>query len=109
MAQRNIFETIRVQFRQRALEPETLFLLAADDAVIYLDAMVAAGFGLAGVEGFLVTKEGAFQPHQEFSNDASEAKGSAEEFLLSTRELIAEGARHGMYFQVVVEGEGAYL
>jgi hypothetical protein len=66
---------LRAQFRGRALAPETLFLLNADDAIDIVEKGTAEGARLAGVEGFLVSDAGAYEPRQDFSNDIAGWRG----------------------------------
>ena len=90
-------------FRHKAVEPDTLFLLNAQDALDFLDAAKSLGFKLAGVEGFLITDAGAYQPSQDFSNDRADSNASPAEFEAETKDLILRGVSIGMRFQVVFE------
>lgn len=96
---------LRERFRKHAIEPDALFLLNAEKALEFVEAATAAGARLAGVEGFLVTTGGAFEPRQDFSNDIAGWRGSSRQFLDSTRALIVRGASVGLRFQVVFEDE----
>lgn len=90
-------------FRGRALEPDTLFLLSAPDALEFVEAGKALGLVLQGVEGFVVTDAGAYQPRQDFSNDRADEEGSIEQFELTTKTLIRRGVPTGIRFQVIFD------
>ena len=94
---------LRSKYRDRALAPETLFLLNASDALAFLGDAEAVGLILAGVEGFRITDLGAYEPRQEFSNDSADVRCSREEFFEATRALIRKGAPLGIRFEVVFE------
>jgi len=85
--------------------PETLFLLNSVTAIDLIERATKEGAKLAGVEGFLITTAGAYEPRQDFSNDIASWQGSVAEFVDSTREMIARGAKAGIRFQVVFEEE----
>jgi hypothetical protein len=96
-------EQLRARYRDRALAPDTLFLLNANDAIEFLDEAHSAGLVLAGVEGFLVTDAGAYQPRQDFSNDMADFEGSGDRFVEETKNLVRQGASVGIRFQIVFE------
>ncbi len=94
------FKSLREQFQSKALEPETLFLLNSDDAIQFLEAGIASGLELGGVEGFRITDQGAYQPRQEFTNVYLNRKGTYEAFIQDTKELMLKGASAGIRFEV---------
>jgi hypothetical protein len=96
---------LRAQFRCHAVAPDTLFLLNSKDAIDLVERATAEGIKLAGVEGFLVTDAGAFEPQQDFSNDVADWNGPPQEFLRRTKELIGRGTNTRIRFQVVFENE----
>jgi hypothetical protein len=96
---------LRERFRMHAIEPDALFLLNVENALDFIEEATAVAARLAGVEGFLVTTGGAFEPRQDFSNDIAGWRGSSRQFLDSTKALIERGASVGIRFQVVFEDE----
>lgn len=96
-------DALYAAFRQKAVEPDTLFLLNARDALEFLNAGTLAGLVLAGVEGFSVTDMGAYEPRQDFSNDYADCRSSRVEFEKQTRDLLRRGEAVGVRFQVVFE------
>jgi hypothetical protein len=96
---------LRAQFRSFALEPETLYLLNSEKAIDLIERATAEGASLAGVEGFVATSAGAYEPRQDFSNDIAGWQGSSSEFVESTRELLERGAHAGVRFQVIFDSE----
>jgi hypothetical protein len=102
---RHWLATLRLlaRFQDRALEPGDLFLLNSQDARDFLDAAKEAGLVLAGVEGFLITDGGAYQPRQDFSNDRADWNGSVKEFERQTKALFKRGRAAGIRFEVVFE------
>lgn len=96
-------EDLKRSFYEKALVPETLFLLSPEAALTYLDAGLILGLKLAGVEGFRITSGGAYQPSQSFSNDISETSDDGIEFAKITKELMRKGMQENIYFQVVFE------
>jgi hypothetical protein len=105
MSTKDFLRDLRAQFRKYAIEPERLFLLNAEQALELVERATAGGARLAGIEGFLITAAGAYQPRQDFSNDASAWDGTPDQFVQSTKELIRGGAADGIRFQVAFEGE----
>lgn len=105
MSTETLLSDLRAQFHKYAVEPEKLFLLNAEKALELVEVATAGGASLAGVEGFLITTAGAFEPRQDFSNDIAAWQGSSREFLDSTRDLIRRGATAGIRFQVIFENE----
>lgn len=94
---------LRESFRPCAIDPDALFLLIPDDALRYINAGVDLGLKLAGVEGFRITDQGAFQPCQELSTDFGEEHISESEFLSKTIRLIQQNAQRSIHFEVVFE------
>lgn len=94
---------VRARYRERALEPDTLFLLNAIDAIEFLNEAHNAGLTLAGIDGFSLTDAGAYQPRQDFSNDFADFDGSRDRFLEETRILMRRGEKIGIRFQIVLE------
>jgi hypothetical protein len=92
-----LFET----FRSKALDPDGLFLLNAHDALDFLNAGLREGLVLAGVEGFLITDNGAYEPRQDFSNIYHDWRGTCAELENRTRDLILRGSEAGIRFDVV--------
>jgi hypothetical protein len=93
---------LKAEFRDRALEPDTLFLLNGPDAIAFIERAAAHGFRLMGVEGFRITDLGAYQPEQDQGNDIADVNLSDAEFVESTKKLIRDGTRLGFRYQVVV-------
>lgn len=102
---KDFLSDLRARFREYAIEPERLFLLNAEKALELVDVAAEGGAHLAGIEGFLITSAGAYEPRQDFSNDVAAWRGSPPEFLASTKELIRRGASAGIRFQVIFENE----
>lgn len=99
-------DELRQRFQSKAIEPETLFLLSSRDAIAYLDDAISCGMRLEGIEGFLITSGGAYQPQQGYSNDIADARGMQyDDFVAATRELIAHGEANGIWFDVVVTAQ----
>lgn len=107
MDPRSRLHGLRMQFRQRALAPDTLFLLSPADAIDLIERATADGLRLAGVEGFLITDAGAYEPRQDFSNDAENWQDAPQKFLEHTRGLLERGISLGIRFQIVFEDESA--
>jgi len=103
MDHNSMVKRLHARYRAKALAPDTLFLLNASDALEFVDEAHRDGLVLAGVEGFLVTDNGAYQPRQDYSNDAADFEGSGDEFVEKTRSIIGEGASVGIRFQIVFE------
>jgi hypothetical protein len=73
-------------FRSKAIEPKAkLLLLNAQEAQDFVSRGVAEGLLLAGVEGFVITDQGAYEPRQDFSNDYADWNGSRSEFFHTRR------------------------
>lgn len=100
-----VLRDLRARLRKYAVEPERLFLLNAEKALELVEVATAGGASLAGVEGFLITTAGTFEPRQDFSIDIAAWQGSSREFLDSTKDLISRGAIAGIRFQVTFENE----
>lgn len=96
---------LRTEFRGHAVAPESLFLLNAESAIDFVEKATAEGASLAGVEGFLVSDAGAYEPRQDFSNDIAGWRGSPSAFVESTKELMRRGVSIGIRFQIVFEDE----
>ena len=91
-------------FKHKGIEPDVTFLLLnAEDALDFIRKGVSEGLLLAGVEGFIVTDEGAYQPRQEYSNDYAEWDGTRADFVKATEELIKKGGTTGVRFEVAFE------
>jgi len=95
-------DVLKEEFRPQAQRPDDLFLLSANDAANFVRRGNSLGGRLAGIEGFKKTVGGAYQPQQEFSNDAADAR-STEAFVSDTLLLIEKGGLEGLLFQVVFE------
>ena len=93
---------IEAEFSERAIDPNGLFLLEPDFAILFIQRGLQEGLKLQGVESFRITTEGAFQPEQEFSNDIADQDTNHEDFVRKTRDLIENGGRKGFKFQVVL-------
>ena len=98
---------LRAEFTPKAVDPERLLLLNASDALEFILRATELDEELAGVEGFRVTKHGAFQPMQEFSTDSADVNCTKAEFVELTNGVIRAGAARNVHFQVVFEGEHA--
>ena len=94
---------LKAEFRDRALDPDGLFLLNGPDAIAFIERGIANGFRLLGVEGFRITDFGGYQPEQDQSNDIADVNVSDAEFIESTKALIREGTQLGFRYEVVVE------
>lgn len=94
---------LKEEFRPRAERADDLFLLSAPDAANFVRRGRILGVRLAGVEGFRKTEKGAYQPQQEFSNDAADGQSTPEVFVSDTLRLIEKGGLEGILFQVVFE------
>jgi hypothetical protein len=90
---------IHLKYANKAKREGSLFLLDANDAIRFIEDCASEGLKLLGVEGFKITKEGAFQPHQEHSNDIVDSKRS--DFVHETKEFIREREGMGIWFEVV--------
>lgn len=90
---------IQLNYAKKAKKAGNLFLLAASDAISFIEDCTSSNIKLLGVEGFKITKEGAFQPHQEHSNDIVDSQCS--DFVHETKEFIREREEMGIWFEVV--------
>jgi hypothetical protein len=91
-------------FKHKGIEPDVSFLLLnAGDALDLIHRGILDGLLLAGVEGFVVTDEGAYQPREEYSNDYVEFDGTRADFVKMTEKLIEKGGNAGIRFEVVFE------
>ena len=97
---------LRDEFKQRALDPERLFLLSGRDALAFIDKCAAEGLVLLGVEGFRVADLGAFQPEQTQSNDIADGSLTQAQFVAATKELINRGLSLGYVYEVVIDQHG---
>lgn len=99
---------LKNNFFNKAIQPETLFLLSPKNALEFIEMGVNLGLTLTGVEGFVVTPGGAFQPYQDFSNDVFDWPKDKSEFIEATKKLVASGFGGDIFFQVVFdENSGA--
>lgn len=97
-------EQLRADYRSRAKEPDTLFLLNRGDALKFVDDALSHGFTLLGIESFRVTSAGAYQPIQDFSSDVAEVSLPPDEFAASTIRLIDSSRELGdLWFQIVLD------
>jgi len=94
---------LRFKYWEKAIAPETLFLLSANDALDFLEDAAKQGLVLAGVDGFRIVG-GAYEPQQEFSTDSADENRTAAEFMLLTKSEIQRGAADGIWFEVVFDG-----
>lgn len=94
---------LKSEFRANAERPDDLFLLRPEDATRMIEKGVALGLQLAGIEAFRLTPEGAFQPEQDFSNDAVDSTLSHVEFVQATLKLIRRSEFRHYLFEVVFE------
>ena len=92
---------VKNRYKNRAKEVGSVFLLKPSDALNFIEECVASGLKLEGVEGFSITEEGAYQPHQEHSNDISDAACNQREFVEETKKFICERIGTGIWFEVV--------
>lgn len=99
----NPLHELKETFRPRAERADDLFLLSASDAASFVQRGISLGFRLAGVEGFAKTEKGAYQPQQDFSNDAVDSQLTPEVFISDTLRLIEKGGLGGILFQVIFE------
>jgi len=90
---------IQLKYAKKAKKAGSLFLLAANDAIRFIEDCTSEDLKLLGVEGFKITKEGAFQPQQEHSNDIIDSKSS--DFVRETKEFIREREGMEIWFEVV--------
>ncbi|WP_411746721.1 hypothetical protein [Reinekea sp.] len=96
-----MLQKIQERFLERAVLFGSQFLLHPKDALEYLTACKSYAFRLEGVEGFLVTENGAYQPSQEDSNDFNDVNCSHGEFVNMTRTFIEERSKKNVLFEVV--------
>ena len=94
---------LKAAFRDRALDPDGMFLLTGTDAIEFIDRSVANGFRLLGVEGFRITPFGAYQPEQDQSNDIADVDLTDTEFVEETKHMIRGGGEVGYRYEVVVK------
>ncbi len=92
---------LNAEFASKAIDPCILFLLRSEDALAYINRGQTLGLRLLGVEGFRITKEGGFQPVQEWSNDIADYGGT--DFVKDTFALITTLVANEATFQVVFE------
>ena len=81
----------------------SLKLMTSNDAIEYIEECHSRGFRLLGVEGFIITEKGAFQPDQEASNDIADGKIIKNNFMKATISLINKYPNH--WFEVVHSNE----
>jgi len=91
------------KYRQRVLCAEGYFFLRADDAVECIRGASTEGLELLGVEGFFVFEGGGLQPHMEFSDFWPDRTVALDEFVRQTIELVVDGGKNGISFQVHFE------
>ncbi len=96
-----LLRELEAEFLEHAIDPNGLFLLDSNIAIQFILTGVQKGLELQGVESFRITREGAFQPEQEFSNDIADQSVSHEDFVDMTINLVKKGGRCGVKFQVV--------
>ena len=94
-------EALRGAFRPRAIEPDSLFLLNAEDALAFLNQGISEGLEFVGMDGFVISDRGAYEPRQDFSNDYGHWHGTRAEFENQTRDLIRRGGEVGIRFEIV--------
>ncbi len=92
---------VKNKYMDRAKEVGSVFLLQPIDALGFLEDCLACGLKLEGVEGFSITADGAYQPHQEHSNDISDTTSSQSEFVEETKKFISKRIGTGIWFEVV--------
>ncbi len=96
-----VLSKIKDKYRHKAKEAGSLFLLAADDAIQFIQDCVEAGLQLEGIEGFMITEEGAFQPHQEHSNDIADTTLDSKAFVNETIRFISERKDLELWYEIV--------
>jgi hypothetical protein len=94
---------LKAEFRDKALDPDDMFLLAGQDAIDFIDRSIANGFRLLGVEGFRITPFGAIQPDQDQSNDIADVDLTDAEFVEETKHMIRGGSKVGYRYEIVVK------
>jgi hypothetical protein len=99
---------IQDRYTERAIQFGSQFLLKPKDAIEYLNDCVANGFKLDGVEGFLITEAGAYQPSQDDSNDIVDNNCTREEFTELTKSFMADRSEIEILFEVIFTEEGKY-
>jgi len=97
----SLISQLKEEFSDRAKCPESLFLLNPHDAIDFIQRGRSLKLTLAGVEGFTITEQGAYQPHQEFSNDIMDSNSSQEDFVDSTTNLILANPEKEIWYQIV--------
>jgi hypothetical protein len=96
---------IQDRYTDRAIQFGSQFLLKPKDAIEYLKDCITNDFKLDGVEGFLITENGAYQPSQEDSNDIVEYDCTHQEFTELTKSFIADRSQMNILFDVAITEE----
>lgn len=81
----------------------SLKLIRADQAIEHIEASRSQGMSLAGVEGFIITDKGAYQPDQIASNDIADSSLDQAEFIEETKDLIKKYPGH--WFEIVYSNQ----
>lgn len=84
-----------------AKDPDCLFLLSPEDALRFIEGGAQKGLRLVGVEGFIITASGAFQPRQEHSNDFADERMTTASFVEATKRFIEERKAKPLWFEIV--------
>ena len=93
------FREIKEKYRRKAKLSGSLILLNENDDLSFIDECSTLGLKLLGVEGFLITDTGAFQPDQSASNDIADTPMPNDDFIKMTKHLIMKNRYH--WFEVV--------
>ncbi|MGA2853889.1 MAG: hypothetical protein ABSE90_07160 [Verrucomicrobiota bacterium] len=94
---------LKGRFRAVAKDPDGLFLLSPEDTLRFIESGDENGLRLVGIEGFVITAGGAFQPCQEHSNDFADAGMTTVSFVKETKRFIEERKSKPLWFEVVFE------
>lgn len=92
---------IRDKYQNKAKISGSLFLLMATDAIRFINDCISAGYHLCGLEGFLITSDGAYQPQQEHSNDIADTTLEHDAFVEATRRFLKSREDTEIWFEVV--------
>jgi len=92
---------MKSSFRSVAKDPDGLFLLSPEDTLRFIERGTQNGLQLVGVEGFVLTVGGAFQPCQEHSNDFADVRMTTTPFVEATKRFVEERTAKPLWFEVV--------
>ena len=94
-------QEIQERFSDNAIQVGGTIWLPPKEALEYLTECTSYGFQLEGIEGFIITETGAYQPSQDYSNDFADVNYSRDKFIEETKSFILERAQEKILFEVV--------